>query len=75
MHLSDYPLCAACERRGLVVAGNQVDHIVPHKLDLDLLTDRANLQTLCEECHGIKSSCELRGDDCRETFPERRLIE
>ena len=51
------PLCAACQRRGNVTAGQVVDHIKPinmggHKTDL------SNLQTLCTPCHNSKSGKE-----------------
>lgn len=74
MKMAADPLCEACGRRGLVVAGAQVDHIVPHKMNGDLMYDMDNLQALCTECHGLKSACESRGQDPRVTYPERRLI-
>lgn len=53
------PLCAECLRRGEVVAGECVDHIIPHDGDLDLFWDRDNWQTLCNDCHGVKTQAEV----------------
>lgn len=53
-HLAMEPLCRTCKRRGLVVAGRQVDHIKPIE-DGGNEYDHANLQSLCDECHGRKT--------------------
>lgn len=55
MHLAEHPLCAECDRQGRVVAGEVVDHIIPHRGDQALFWDRANWQTLCVRCHGAKT--------------------
>lgn len=51
----EHPLCIECAARGLVVMGEQVDHIIPHKGKLDLFLDRSNLQMLCRPCHSQKT--------------------
>jgi len=33
-----------------------VDHIIPHKGDMDLFWNKANWQSLCERHHNIKSA-------------------
>lgn len=38
-----------------------VDHIVPHRGDPELLYDEANLQSLCHECHSKKTAREDGG--------------
>lgn len=48
--------CAAC---GMI--GDHVDHIEPHRGDMALFLDVANLQVLCESCHGRKTAAELMG--------------
>ena len=51
------PLCKHCEDKGLIKAGECIDHIIPIRLGGDKLnTD--NLQTLCNSCHAIKSGKE-----------------
>ena len=49
--LKQHPLCVLCKRRGLVVAASVVDHIKPHKGDIDLFWDVSNWQALCQPCH------------------------
>jgi len=59
--LRSHPLCAEHGRKGRVVAGSQVDHIIPHKGDLALFFDPSNLQTLCASCHSRKTAREDGG--------------
>lgn len=50
------PLCVECEKRGIVRAWTQRDHIVPlHKGGTD---EPWNVQGLCDECHAAKSAAE-----------------
>lgn len=51
------PLCAECERNGLITAGTDVDHITPIRLGGEVY-DENNLQTLCKSCHARKSGRE-----------------
>ncbi|WDF83860.1 HNH endonuclease signature motif containing protein [Lacticaseibacillus pabuli] len=50
-----HPLCEWCERRGLYVPVAVVDHITPIRVDWSRRYDESNLQSLCAECHSIKS--------------------
>jgi len=59
--LSRHPLCAECEKKGLVVAATVVDHIVPHKGDQDLFWDTSNWQPLCKPDHDAKTAREDGG--------------
>lgn len=52
-HLVGEPLCRVCKKVGTVTAGEMVDHILPIRMGGDPLND-ANLQTLCNSCHGAK---------------------
>ena len=55
------PLCVFCEKKGLVVACEVVDHIVPHKGDYQLFW-YGELQSLCAPCHNKeKQQLEHRG--------------
>lgn len=49
--LRKHPLCANCQRRGIVTAAAVVDHIQPHRGDMNLFWDRRNWQPLCDHCH------------------------
>lgn len=52
------PLCAACQRKGLVVPATEVDHIIPHKGNAERFWDPHNLQSLCHRCHSRKTARE-----------------
>lgn len=55
-HLGLEPLCRTCLGAGLVVPGTEVDHIVPHRGNIQLFWDRGNWQTLCKPCHSQKTA-------------------
>lgn len=61
LFISQHPLCAACERRGVLASATDVDHITPHKGDYMLFWDRANWQSLCHSCHARKTAQEDGG--------------
>lgn len=63
--LAMHPQCAACG-----VPAEVVDHIEPHKGDLGLFFDPANLQPLCKRCHDSKTGREVR----REQIARRRGV-
>ncbi len=50
------PLCVECLAEGRVTAVQVVDHIVPHKGDVDLFWDRGNWQSLCKKHHSQKTA-------------------
>ena len=66
--LRHHPLCAECLRKGLVTEATEVDHITRLQ---DGGTDApGNLQSLCHDCHAIKTAeengsaphgCDLNG--------------
>ncbi len=50
--LHNHPLCVFCEKAGMVVEANVVDHIIPHKGDAKLFWDiKNNIQSLCFHHH------------------------
>ena len=49
--LTQQPLCAYCKQLGRTVAATVVDHIKPHRGDLELFYNPTNLQSLCDQCH------------------------
>lgn len=52
------PLCARHQARDQIVAATVVDHITPHKGDMDLFWQRSNWQPLCKPCHDLKTALE-----------------
>ena len=54
-HRARFPLCAECERNGIVRAMAHVDHIIDRKERPDLAFDASNLESLCIECHSRKT--------------------
>ena len=58
VYLYDNPLCVHHLALGKLVSANVVDHITPHKLDMDLFWDVGNHQSLCKQCHDIKTATE-----------------
>jgi 5-methylcytosine-specific restriction protein A len=57
LFLTLHPLCAECERRGIVAAACIVDHVKP-TADGGSMWDEDNLQSLCDPCHRAKSVVE-----------------
>lgn len=58
--LAAEPWCRECSRSGIRSRATEVDHIVPHRGNMALFTDRGNLQSLCHSCHSRKTMNELR---------------
>ena len=48
--LNANPLCAICQESGRVTAATIVDHIVPHKGDMEKFWN-GPFQALCKPCH------------------------
>jgi len=59
-YLADYPLCVRCFEKTppVIREATVVDHIVPHHGDYKLFWDPSNHQSLCDECHHIKTARE-----------------
>ena len=61
-YLRDHPLCVMCTAHGEITAATVVDHIVPHRGDMDLFWDEANWQSLCKPHHdGAKRRQDITG--------------
>ena len=60
MQLAKEPFCRECSKAGFRVRATEVDHVVDHKGNMALFTDRNNLQSLCHRCHSRKTMQELR---------------
>lgn len=61
LFLHAHPICVECEGRGLIVPATDVDHIVPHRGNLELFWDESNWQALCDSCSNTKSAREQIG--------------
>jgi 5-methylcytosine-specific restriction protein A len=51
IYLARQPFCVMCLKHGMKVFGTIVDHIVPHRGDVELFFDVNNRQTLCAKHH------------------------
>lgn len=61
LQLKQFPLCAMCERQGIVMAADVADHIEPIYNDINKLI-MGELQSLCRTHHaGAKRRQELHG--------------
>ena len=67
-YLRSHPLCAECQRQGRLTPASEVDHIIPHRLDMKVFWDYDNWQALCKSCHSAKTATEDGG------FGNRRTI-
>jgi 5-methylcytosine-specific restriction protein A len=56
--LAAHPLCAECLRLGRVTPAEEVDHVIPHRGDLQLFWN-APLQSLCGPHHKAKTASGL----------------
>ena len=52
---ADHPLCAECQRKGIIKPAQVVDHIIPWPVCGDFF-DTTNFQSLCEECNVLKGN-------------------
>jgi 5-methylcytosine-specific restriction enzyme A len=50
-YLAEHPLCVMCQEQGRVTAATVVDHIIPHRGDMELFWDSDNWQSLCKPHH------------------------
>jgi 5-methylcytosine-specific restriction protein A len=60
--LAEHPLCAMCEREGRFTAAAIVDHIEPHRGDLELFWRASNWQPLCKPHHDREKQREERAE-------------
>jgi 5-methylcytosine-specific restriction protein A len=54
-YLRRNPLCVLHLAAGRTEAATEVDHIIPHRGDMELFWDRDNWQALCKSCHDRKT--------------------
>jgi 5-methylcytosine-specific restriction enzyme A len=58
-HLAENPYCVDCLLEGRRRLGTDVDHIEPHRGQVELMWNPSNLQTLCGPHHGRKTAREV----------------
>lgn len=51
-----HPLCAECQRKGIIAPATCVDHIIPYPICKDYFFDESNLQPLCDKCNAEKGN-------------------
>lgn len=74
-YLREHPLCAMCQREGMVVEASVVDHVTPHKGDEKLFWSRSNWQSLCKKHHDSdKQMLEKSGQERTKFTSEGRVI-
>ena len=63
MYLRAHPLCMCpdCAALPVPLPANVVDHIVPHKGDMELFWDPENHQSMSKSCHDRKTAREDGG--------------
>ena len=61
--LQDNPFCVFCRERERTELATVVDHIIPHRGDMELFWDEENWQPLCGTCHNsTKKRMEMSGN-------------
>jgi len=58
LFLQSNPVCIMCERQGILNGATVVDHIKPHRGDVDLFWDINNWQSLCKTHHDSAKQAE-----------------
>lgn len=61
IQLSKHPICARCQSLGRITPAHHVDHIFPHRMNRDKWMGN-RFQSLCAECHSIKTGLEKKGE-------------
>ena len=61
--LAREPLCQRCILMGISTAADTVDHVVPHRGNLQLFRDPSNLKGLCRSCHTEKTKFEMHSTE------------
>ena len=57
-YMREHPGCAICEKEGVVMGSEELDHIIPLLKRPDLAGDEGNWQALCRPCHEEKTLSE-----------------
>ncbi|MDT2419506.1 HNH endonuclease signature motif containing protein [Enterococcus avium] len=68
----DYGMCQECKRRGLVVKGVVVHHIIEAREDITKFWDEENLELVCLACHNKDHPERSGGEKRRKT--KRKVV-
>jgi len=72
--LAQNPLCASCQKKGLLIPATLVDHIEPvHGPTDPKFYCLSNLQPLCRACHAQKTWGDTRAGKNRQAVPASNL--
>jgi len=55
------PLCLRCLEEGKTVPATEIDHVKPHRGNMDRFWDYYNWMALCRSCHSRKTYLETIG--------------
>ena len=58
IYLQAHPLCEECMKNGRYVKATDIDHVIPHRGDMELFWDKSNWRALCHSCHSKKTARE-----------------
>lgn len=61
VHLQQHPLCVDCLAEKKITEATEVDHIIPHRGDMNLFWQKTNWQSLCKPHHSAKTCRENGG--------------
>lgn len=61
LHVASHPLCAYCLKRGDITPVDVVDHVEPHRGDMERFWN-GSLQSLCHTCHSSVKQREEAGN-------------
>ena len=56
----DHHLCQHCVDNKRIQMADMIDHIIPIRIDWSLRVTMSNLQSLCNQCHAIKTAEDKR---------------
>jgi 5-methylcytosine-specific restriction protein A len=62
LFLRKNPLCVECLKYNITTLATHVDHIKPHRGDMNIFWDKDNWQSLCTTHHNQKSAREKKGN-------------
>ena len=54
--LAKHTECVECRRHGRLAVSEVVDHVIPHRGDMQIFWRRSNWQALCKSCHDSKTA-------------------
>ena len=70
-YLREHPFCVMCQKEGILKSATEVDHVIPHRGNIELFWDESNWQGLCHKHHSGKTAKEdggfgnkARGEQC-----------